>query len=127
MTAMTKSGKHRGLVDIRGFSVMKAPCATCPFKTNFLDAEAMDRYTTSLVTFQAQHLCHTVDNKMICRGGRDIMLRAMCALGFIEEATDECFERTSKEVLDERQTTSPRDKEQGHKPKGLPCRGRRRH
>lgn len=96
---MAKSGRRRGYVDIRGFAVMKAPCSTCPFKTTFLGSDAMEQYTTSLVTFQAQHLCHTVDNTMICRGGRDIMLRAMCAMGFIEEATDECFERTSREVL----------------------------
>ena len=78
---------------------MPKACSTCPFTTQSLGPEATAKYLDSLVTFQAQHLCHTVNDTMICRGGRDIMLRAMCAMKLISEPTDECFERTSKEIL----------------------------
>lgn len=99
MVAMAASHKRRGYVDIRGFEVMKQTCATCPFVTQCLGPAATAPYLESIVTFQAQHLCHTANDKKICRGGRDITLRAMCALGIIKEATDECFERTSESVL----------------------------
>lgn len=97
--AASSKRKRRGYVDIRGFEVMARTCATCPFVTDSIGPESTARYLDSLVSFKAQHLCHTVNDTKICRGGRDIMLRAMCALGLISEPTDECFERTSKEVL----------------------------
>lgn len=97
---MLKRGrKRRGYVDIRGFEVVKSPCSTCPFTTDSLGAEATMPYLKSLVSFQAQHLCHTVQDTKICRGGRDIMLRAMCALNLIEAPTDEAFEKASKLAL----------------------------
>lgn len=91
--------KSRRLVDIRGFEVMAKPCQTCPFKTNLLEQKEQEYYLARIVTFQSQHLCHTSGDKKICRGGREIMLRALTAIGLIDEPTDEAFERKSKEVL----------------------------
>jgi hypothetical protein len=47
---------------------------------------------------RSQHLCHTADNKKLCRGARDIMLRVMVALGILSEATDQEFDRVRKRV-----------------------------
>lgn len=91
--------RHKRHIDVRGFHVMKAACATCPFTTNSLGAEATALYLKSIVTFQAQHTCHSVNDTKICRGGQDIMLRAMHAMGLLEAPTDQCFEQTSKRHL----------------------------
>lgn len=82
--------------------VKTKPCRTCPFAGRTpveLDPEALIEYTRKIVTLQSQHLCHTADNKQICRGGRDIMLRVMVDLKLIDAPTDDAFERKSREVL----------------------------
>lgn len=93
---------------------MKVPCATCPFVTNSLGPQATAPYLESLVTYQAQHTCHTVDDTMICRGGRDIMLRAMAAQGLIDEPTDAAFEAASRLHLGDKYV-EPKAKKRGRK------------
>lgn len=93
---------RRRKINVSGFAVMKEPCKTCPFVTNTLGNDATQPYLESLVTLQAQHTCHTVGDTMICRGGRDIMLRVLAAMRLIDSPTDEAFEARSKEMLGDR-------------------------
>ena len=82
--------------------VMKNPCKTCPFEGTEpvdLDPKALERYKHSIMNFQAQHLCHSVNNKKFCRGGRNILLQILYRLHYIKEPTDKCFIQTMKEVL----------------------------
>jgi hypothetical protein len=99
-------------IDVRGFAVMKEPCATCPFVTNTL-GEGVQPYVENIVGLMGQHTCHSVGDTKICRGGRDLMLRVMASQGLIDAATDEAFERRSKEALGDRYVepgTRPRKK-----------------
>ncbi len=81
--------------------VMAVACSTCPFSSSkhHIEPDAHARYTQSLVTFQGQHLCHTVNNKKICRGGRDTQLKVLCALGILTKPTDDEFNKKKEEVL----------------------------
>ncbi|MBW4514540.1 MAG: hypothetical protein KME11_04885 [Timaviella obliquedivisa GSE-PSE-MK23-08B] len=60
------------------------------------------QYVKSIVNLQSQHLCHSVENKMICRGGRDLMLRVMFVQRLIEAPTDEAFDTARKEHLEQK-------------------------
>lgn len=89
--------------DLRKVRVQNKPCSTCPFdgiESNFSDIE---NYHKSLCGLEAQHLCHTAENRMICRGGRNIQLRILYSLGWIDEPTDEAFLRATCEALENRQ------------------------
>lgn len=86
-----------------GMAVMPKPCETCPFggaHRSPLTAESQAYYTEQLVTFQSQHLCHTADNQKICRGGRDIQLKLLCAMEAIDEPTDAAFEKAQRRYND---------------------------
>lgn len=80
---------------------MPAPCATCPFSggQHHLRPEAQAEYVWKVVTYKSQHLCHTADNKKLCRGARTLMLKVMVAQGILTEATDEAFLAKRKELL----------------------------
>ena len=82
--------------------VMKTACSTCPFVNGHksgLAGDSINEYTDSLVRFDSQHLCHTADNKAICRGGRELQLRLLAAFGIISEATDAAFDAATREAL----------------------------
>jgi hypothetical protein len=83
--------------------VMPIACGTCPFTgtggAHVIRPEAKADYLTEIVTLQSSHLCHTADNKKLCRGGRDIQLSVMVARGLIDEPTDECLDREMRKTL----------------------------
>lgn len=88
--------------DLSKMPVQPKPCKTCPFE----GAEAMAlsqasyvKYVAKIVNLESQHLCHSAKNKMLCRGGRNILLRVMCKYGFILEPTDSAFESARIEAL----------------------------
>jgi hypothetical protein len=64
-----------------------------------LGIERQIEITANVVNLQSQHLCHSANNKKICRGGRNLMLRVMCIWGFITEPTDEAYGKARKEIL----------------------------
>ena len=90
--------------DLRKIPVQKKQCSSCPFDriNNLID---IGLYLESLCSLEAQHLCHTAENKMICRGGRNIQLRILYSFGLIDEPTDEAFLKASK-ILDYDKLTS---------------------
>lgn len=81
---------------------MKEPCKTCPFAGKDpveLHPDSLANYTENLIYLQSQHLCHTADNKKICRGGRQLQLRVMFLMKLIPAPTDEALDKEMKRVL----------------------------
>lgn len=88
--------------DMRTYPVQRSPCITCPFagkKPLYLAPDQIQKYMENLVGFQGQHICHTTQAN-VCRGGRDIQIRLLCALGRLSEPTDAAFDRAVQEAMD---------------------------
>jgi hypothetical protein len=76
-------------IDARKMEVQPKPCKSCPFageKPIQLTEERMIEITQNLT--DSTHLCHSVKNTKICRGGREIQIRWLYLKGFISEPTD---------------------------------------
>ncbi|MCT7965115.1 hypothetical protein NG799_02050 [Laspinema sp. D1] len=104
---MTK--KH--FKDLRQVPVQDKPCRTCPFAGQNpipLEPERYAQYLMPLVKGSSQHLCHSANDKKVCRGGRDIQLRMFYCKGVITAPTDEAFNETITQQLfpDELETES---------------------
>ena len=92
--------------DLSQMPVQTRPCMTCPFegsKPIVLSPKSYARYVALIVNLESQHRCHSVNNKMLCRGGRNFLLRVLCAYSLIEEPTDAAFEKASIEALDKQE------------------------
>ncbi len=100
MTQPYKPLKMESL-DLRTYTVQPKPCKTCPFEGTNPVAVSPKRYQHFIDNLcgKGQHLCHTANNKMICRGGRNIQLRWLCAIGMISEPTDEAFNAAMNKAL----------------------------
>ncbi|MCT7977583.1 hypothetical protein [Laspinema olomoucense] len=88
--------------DLRQMPVQSAPCRTCPFAGKEpipLEPERYAQYLMPLVNGISQHLCHSADDKKVCRGGRDIQLRLLYCKGAISEPTDEAFNKAITQQL----------------------------
>lgn len=88
--------------DLSQMPIQVHPCTTCPFegkKPIALNPKEYVEYLSKIVNLESQHFCHSAFNKMLCRGGRNILLRVLCAQGFIAEPTDAAFELASVEAL----------------------------
>jgi hypothetical protein len=89
-------------IDGLSMQVMKRACATCPFVNGHksgLTLDTINACTLNVATLQSQHLCHTADNKKLCRGGRDIMLRVLTAFRMIDKPTDAAFNAAMRKAL----------------------------
>lgn len=87
--------------DMRTYPVQKSTCITCPFAGKDplpLSKESYAKYIENLLG-QGQHICHGSNNTKICRGGRDIQLRWLCAIGMLHEATDTAFDQAVEDTL----------------------------
>lgn len=87
--------------DLRTYPVQPKPCKTCPFageKALPLAPELYAHYVNNLLN-NIQHFCHSANNQMICRGGRIIQLRWLCAMKLLPEPTDECFNAAIDEAM----------------------------
>ena len=62
-----------------------------------ISSENMNGYLNNLFG-HGQHICHSTQQH-ICRGGRDLQLRWLCAIGLLDESTDEAFDRAVDESL----------------------------
>lgn len=74
--------------------VQESPCKTCPFSGTNPIQFSPERYNELLINLMGngQHFCHSANNQMICRGGRNIQLRYLCAIGALAEPTDKAFD-----------------------------------
>jgi len=88
--------------DLSQTPVQTHPCMTCPFegeKPIALTPKSYARYVAKIVNLESQHRCHSVDNKMLCRGGRNLLLRVLYVQGLIAEPTDAAFAAATIEAL----------------------------
>lgn len=88
--------------DLKSHPVQPKACKTCPFEGETpirLEPERFAEYYQKLIQFESQHLCHSVDNKAICRGGRNLQLKLLHRLGLIKSQTDEAFNEAMDEAL----------------------------
>ena len=93
---------RRRRINAKAMPVARKRCKTCLFggrEPVELHPEALAEYRRNIVMLQSQHLCHSADNKQICRGGRDLLLRVLFARKFIDAPTDEAFARASRAAL----------------------------
>lgn len=80
--------------DLSKMPVQAKPCKTCLFEGESpidLEPESYARYIAKIINLESQHLCHSANNKMLCRGGRNLMLRVLCLKGLITEPNDAAF------------------------------------
>ena len=83
--------------------IQKVPCKSCPFAASdpiALDPDSLADYYRNAIELQGSHICHSVKQKTICRGGRDITLKVLTAMRLLAEPTDEEFENVSLKMLD---------------------------
>ena len=83
--------------------IQKTPCKTCPFAGSnpiALEPESLANYYRDVIELQGSHMCHSVKQKTICRGGRDLTLKVLAAMRLLAEPTDLEFERVSLKMLD---------------------------
>lgn len=87
--------------DLRKMPAQTEPCKTCPFAGVDSIKLSPSRYAELINNLMGngQHLCHSANDKMICRGGRDIQLRWLYLQGFVAEPTDDAFNKTMNECL----------------------------
>ena len=82
--------------------IQKVPCKTCPFAGSnpiALDPDSLADHYRNVIELHGSHVCHSVKQKTICRGGRDITLKVLTAMRLLAEPTDEEFERVSLKLL----------------------------
>ena len=83
--------------------IQKVPCKSCPFAASdpiALDPDSLADHYRNVIELQGSHICHSVKQKTICRGGRDITLKVLTAMRLLAEPTDEEFENVSLKMLD---------------------------
>ena len=83
--------------------IQKVPCKTCPFAGSnpiALEPDSLADYYQNITGLHGSHICHSVKQKTICRGGRDLTLKVLTAKGLLAEPTDKEFENVSLKMLD---------------------------
>lgn len=88
--------------------VCKTNCKTCPWREDSPYAYLRWDLEHSAMT-EASRICHSTGannaiNKhtgkppMLCRGARDYQLNILAGIGFLDEATDEAWERKREQL-----------------------------
>jgi hypothetical protein len=88
--------------------LLKAMCATCPFREGSKYAYLVPDLTDSALT-EASRICHSTGSNnginhrtgkppMLCRGARNVQLNVWFHIGFIESPTDEAWDKKCKEM-----------------------------
>lgn len=75
--------------------VNKVKCVSCPFNKNGCQDI---RRTVESRGLEVSQMCHHTDNKTLCRGSRDYQLNLLHMIQFLEEPTDECWDKKLKEI-----------------------------
>lgn len=100
-------------------TVLKAMCATCPFRDGSPTEHLRTGLAASAIT-SCSRICHNTgpanvvnDNPKgeakICRGARDLQLRVWVAMGLLEVPTDECWQQKCDELGIVRDAETPID------------------
>jgi hypothetical protein len=81
--------------------VQVKPCKSCPFAGEEpieLPVETQIEINKNLTN--STHLCHSSNNRLICRGGRNLQLKIFYRMGWISEPTDESLQEVFNKYLD---------------------------
>lgn len=89
------------VIDITNWPVMKSKCPTCPFNEDSSGREQSPDVAASVrnrCLTTASQICHHPRLKgkkqdHLCRGARDFQLQIFYRLGYIDDQTDEAWER----------------------------------
>lgn len=91
--------------------VLKVMCGTCPFRPGSKYDYLMEELAEHALTANSR-ICHQTGSNAInhrtgkperlCRGARDLQLKAFHACGFLEEPTDEEWSKKLKEAQEKR-------------------------
>ena len=92
--------------------VRETMCATCPWRPGS-KAAPLEEILTERILNEASHICHSTGSNnafnkrtgkppMICRGGRNVQLQVMFALGVIKAPTDEAWAEAWAKMKKER-------------------------
>lgn len=89
--------------------IMPVMCGTCPFRPGSPYANLAEGLAESAIV-QGSRVCHSTgkDNAInpgdtgkpsaLCRGARDVQLAVYAAIGYIEAATDEAWDKKCREI-----------------------------
>lgn len=89
----------------KGVKVRKTACHTCPFEGKKPLVLKRIHEIQEYVINGTNHLCHSdTSNNTICRGGRNLFLKAACIKGMIDEPTDEALEKKMAEHIEKEKT-----------------------
>jgi hypothetical protein len=87
-------------INARKMKVQTKPCKSCPFAGEKPIGLTIDRFVEITQNLQdSTHLCHSANNRLICRGGREIQLRWLYLKGFISEPTDHALQEAFDKYL----------------------------
>jgi hypothetical protein len=82
--------------DIRSFSVNQTFCHSCPFKPDergiYQNPELANKVIERTL-FKGQQICHGTKNTTLCRGARNYYLEFYSRLGWLENPTDEAWNK----------------------------------
>lgn len=90
--------------------VMARQCATCPFREGVPQKYAcLKEHLAESALNESSRICHSTGKnnafhrrtgkpERLCRGARDLQIALFHAVGFIEAATDEAWEKKCQEM-----------------------------
>jgi hypothetical protein len=89
--------------NIHHLPVNTTTCSTCPFAQTHVGAIALQSTIVERMLSGGSQICHGTEGpgrepRSLCRGARDRMLMLFYRMGFIDEATDECWDAKREEV-----------------------------
>lgn len=92
--------------DMRDYPVQKKPCKTCPFEGEKPFKPSPGNYAKYVENLmgQGQHICHSSSETRICRGGRNLQIKWLCATGMLDEPTDEAFDKAVNDAMNKKQS-----------------------
>jgi hypothetical protein len=87
-------------INISGWPVMAAMCASCPFREDGA-IEVRNSVISRIAGMQASQVCHHPRTKgkrqtHLCRGARDFQLTILYRMGMIAAPTDHAFREASE-------------------------------
>jgi hypothetical protein len=101
--------------NIQHLPVKTAHCNTCPFTQSHAGTVALQSTIVERMLSGGSQICHSTEGpgrepRSLCRGARDRMLMLFCRIGFIEAATDECWQKKREEIEGREVETDASDK-----------------
>jgi hypothetical protein len=92
----------------RNLPVQKVSCATCPWREGSPYADLRESLEQSALS-EASRICHSTGSNnainrrtgkppMLCRGARDYQLQVLAGIGFLDEPTDDAWERKRQQL-----------------------------